>query len=579
MAFNNQDYTEVVVVEEADTITVDSAVSMTSLNTQQLHNTYTAFPNHAAVQSTFKVRMPLSGDSANSNQAGVPFYIFSISDVIGANTAYAGGNYINAYFFYAAGPTLRLFIGEGSAGTETSDNTAGLGDIDVWLEYELTATTFTCKVYSDNTYAAPALLDTLIVTLTDPATQKALWNRVQVLHARDAGGAQPMSCTVGTLQFEDDGIEFVTTVGVTQAWNETTVSAGAEISSKGVFQSLDQRTVNDDFDSAVDTAIWSDKTAGSGRIDEDFALKRALMYSVAGGDVAMRVRKSSFDVATEWSIEAIRVSDPITANPDNLIFFNSIAEPGPMSAAAFGNDRVQTIHRNQALYINNVGGFVSWNGAAWVAGSAATVSYNISKVVFRNFDDSGTMKWQLLLYNIAGVLQETTTPVAWTATRAPSGGKALWVWFGTARNDAAIPATAAYGFQEWAEPNRINFLTSTQTCETDAFTFNVPFDSDEITIKLGRTPAGVTEVKVAVKENAGAFGASHNVDVTPIVGETGWFTIAAGTTYSSHNTVTLRPELNSPDSDTQLEILEIKIKGVTVAGAGGGSIFGEGMVT
>lgn len=361
----------------------------------------------------------------------------------------------------------------------------------------------------------------------------------------------------------------VTNIGITAPFNPATVSPGAKIAGDGAFETEDQRTVNENFGSAVDGAVWADKTSGSGRVDNDLALERALLFSPASADAAMRVRKSSFDFTTEWSIQGIYTPDPSTLSPDGFIFFNSIAEPSPMSSAAFGNDRVLTIHRNAAIYVDNGGSFVSWNGSAWVAGSSATFSYLVGKVVFRNYDDSSVMKWQLLIYDRAGVLQDTTPGVAWTATRAPAGGKALWVWFGTARNNAALPSVAAYGFQEWSEPDHINFLTSAQSCELDVMTFDEPFNSEDITVLLARTPLAATEVKMYVKEDAGAFGAAHNVDVTPIAGETGWFAMAAGTTYSSHSTVTLKPESNSPDTDTQIRVLAVKIKGITVAGGGG----------
>lgn len=203
MSWKDQDYSRVVVVEESDTITVDSPTSITSLNTKYDDDTYCRFPDVAIVQPIFKMRLPIIFDGANYDTGGWISEQFSLSDIEGKRDDYKAGNFINIGGFVRPGPTNRIRIEQGSGGIVTLDNTALLGDIPLWCEGEKTATQWIVEVYSDE---FSTLLDILIVTLTDPPTQDGAWDIIQSQHAYGDSGAFPTSSNVGVLQFEDNSI-------------------------------------------------------------------------------------------------------------------------------------------------------------------------------------------------------------------------------------------------------------------------------------------------------------------------------------------------------------------------------------
>ena len=361
-------------------------------------------------------------------------------------------------------------------------------------------------------------------------------------------------------------------VQLTQGWNQNTVSAGAHFdNSTGAFQHLDQRIVNDNFDgAAIDSSVWNTSTGGAGTVTLLNPLEEVSLLHPLAADAAMLIRKSSFDPLTdEFRFQATLSGNPLGNVSDMFVTFNSIAEPTVMSSAAFTSDRVITAHGTAAIYVDNGGSFHSHNGTNWVAGPAATLGFDLYRVVMINFDDSGTMKWKLILFKADGTFI-TTAAVAWSATRAPAGGKSLWFNSGTQRTDAVSGSSLISDYQEWGEPDGENFLTASQIVNTGTISFEEDFNSDDIQVLVGNTPAAATECKVYVQEDAGAFGSAINVNTTILAGETGWHDFMPGTAFSNHSTsVTLKLELNTPNSDLQLKAYALKIKGVTIAGGGG----------
>jgi len=360
----------------------------------------------------------------------------------------------------------------------------------------------------------------------------------------------------------------VENIGLTQPWNEGTESADAEIAEDGAFQNTDLREEVDNFDgSVIDSALWSEDTNGAGTVTLQPDVEGVLLTSGSISAAAMLISKAVFDFTAEWRIQNGVLPNPRGATSvDSFYLFRSATEPTVMNNAALTADRVISAGGNTVTYKDNVGAFVFFNGSIWT--SSGNISYIVSRVVLRSFDDSGTMKWQLLLYDLDSVLQDTTPAVAWSATRTPGGGEDLWFFSGSPRTDVDIKSNYILNWQRWGEPDGLNYSTSAQTVETDAYTTSEEFDSDDITIQLGRTPASAGEIQVAVNVDGGGFGSFINVNVTPIAGETGWFKFAAGTTFSPSTSVVLKPQINSPDSDIQLRILTMKINGVTVAGGG-----------
>ncbi|KKM90525.1 hypothetical protein LCGC14_1237850 [marine sediment metagenome] len=356
---------------------------------------------------------------------------------------------------------------------------------------------------------------------------------------------------------------------LTQGWNESTLSANAEIiNSTGAFQHKGLWNVNDDFTgSSIDSSIWNTSTNAAGTVTLEPDKDRVFLFSgPTTANAAMLIDKLSLDpLNDEFRLDAT-VPSPIAG--DTFITFNSILEPAVMPNAQFSSDRVITMGSDQVLYIDNVGAFHSWNGSAWQAGTGGALSYHLHRAVLINFDDSGTMRWKLLLFDSARTQQDETTPVAWSATRAPAGGKSLWFWTGTARTDAASISFYMLGYTRYDEPEGINYSTSAQIVNTDTITFAEDFNSDDIQILVGNIPTAATEFKIYVQENAGAFGSAINVNTTILAGETGWHDFMPGSIFNSHTSITLKVELNTPNSDLQLKAYAVKIKGVTIAGGG-----------
>ena len=137
----------------------------------------------------------------------------------------------------------------------------------------------------------------------------------------------------------------------------------------------------------------------------------------------------------------------------------------------------------------------------------------------------------------------------------------------TAGERTALDNSGAGGFIETIGP----FSTSAESCERNPIIMDEPFNSDEITVQLDRTPLAPTEIKVYVNEGSG-FGPAHNVNITPTA-ETGNFDFEDGTTYNEHTNVILKIEINSPNSQTQLRVLSVKIKGITVISVAEAAIF------
>lgn len=357
---------------------------------------------------------------------------------------------------------------------------------------------------------------------------------------------------------------------LTKGWNENTVSADAELSnSTGAFQHLDQRLVNDDFDQPVDAAQWADSTNSSGSVDDELLYKRVALIADSSANAAVRVDKNVYDFVSDFRLEAIidkRTGDGATA--DAFALFASATEPGVMPSATYSGNYMIFMGMDSLIYVDSGSAFKSWNGSAWVA-AGPTLGYTIGKFVLRSFDDSGTMKWQLLVYDQDNVLQDTTTPVAWSATRTQSGSKSPWAMFGSPRTNTSRQSIDLYNYQRWGEEAGITYSTSSQIVNTDTITFEENFNSEDIQILVGNTPAAATEFKVYVQEDAGAFGSAINVNSTILAGETGWHDFMPGTAFTNHTSVTLKLELNTPNSDLQLQAFALKIKGVTISGGGG----------
>lgn len=360
----------------------------------------------------------------------------------------------------------------------------------------------------------------------------------------------------------------VSNIGITEPIDSATLSLLAELTESGGVQTKGLWNFRDLFNGlSLDTGNWTPSQTGGGEVSLDPTAKRVQFYSGSIGRAATMAYQTTLDPTEEWAIILNTDTSPIRVitGGDNFSLFDNATIPGHMSAAAYSAGRVFTYHGNALLYVPSGGGFFSWNGSTWVSGSGATFSSGqAAKLVLINKDDGGTIKWQFLGYGWDGTLSWTTPLKPWSDVKTISD--LLWVMAGSPRNNALLLSSDLFEFFHFAVGSVDKFPTSAQSFTTKPYTTDEPVNSEEVTFKLRRTPLASTEIKGYIKEDAGAFGAAHNINVTPIAGEPGWFALAAGATYSNHTTLTIKGEMNSPDTDTQLEIIEIKIKGITVTG-------------
>ncbi len=227
----------------------------------------------------------------------------------------------------------------------------------------------------------------------------------------------------------------------------------------------------DNFDGAViDSSLWSTSVNSGGTATLRPFVEGVLLASANSANAAMLISKANFDFTAEWRIQAGIVSDPSTSvSTDAFFLFRSATEPTVMSNAALTADRVISVGGNSVTYLSNVDTFRFLDsGGIWQAG-ATTVGFIVGSVVLRNVDDSGTMKWQLLLYDSFGVLQLTSALVTWSVTRTPGGGESLWFWSGSARTDASVDSNYILDWIRYNEPDGINYSQASPTALSPVF--------------------------------------------------------------------------------------------------------------
>ena len=376
----------------------------------------------------------------------------------------------------------------------------------------------------------------------------------------------------------------VNALQLTQGWDETTISAGAEISnSTGALQlkaqitnglalmlNYDTEDMNryvvdlsgnhDDilfrFDARIDTALKQFGVASylSDGIDDGFEVLDGLSdFEIGAGSFTLHtwVRYEEVPFATTRVIFNLGGGTPnwnttnghsfllYTASSTYNVDYNSGGSPVSLSAAGDG-----ALAQFTWTHIAMVNDAVNNTFRVFIGGVKKIDTTAITVTSISN----------LLSLLVGGAHSGGTLPPSFSfhgnidATYVVPG-VAVWT-------DDFTPPTIAEGA----------FLTSAQTGVTNTITFDEDFNSDDIQILVSNTPAAATEFKIYVKEDAGAFSSAINVNTTILAGETGWHDFMPGTAFTNHSSVTLKAELNSPQNDLQLKTYAVKIKGVTIAG-------------
>lgn len=360
---------------------------------------------------------------------------------------------------------------------------------------------------------------------------------------------------------------------LTQPWNEGTVTSGAEISNSGTFQSLDQRVLNVNFNAAIDSSILGTHQASIGVIKENLAPVGVIeLKKLSTASLATLYGKAAIDITQPFRIKSAINNKDIVAAGLHVSITGFTTEP---PANNLGNRQVFTLRRSAtALDVSyrNAGGTAQyWNngGSVWQAG-VTSVTVVEDKWFFHYIISDGT-QWKQRLEDSDGSLITETDYILWSNTQALVGGGSpedAYLLYQDNRTTAATHTMDLASTEIWPTELATTYLTAAQTVETDAYTFDETFNSEDVTFLVGSTPISNTTFKGYIQEDALAFSSAININSTTIAGELGWHALMPGTAFSSHSTVTIKAELNAPDSDTQLQILAIKIKGVTIAGGG-----------
>ena len=391
----------------------------------------------------------------------------------------------------------------------------------------------------------------------------------------------------------------ITNVGITKPWNEGTVSADAEIADDGAVQNkpslrdcligywkMNQDLWNGTADEVIDSsdnenhgvAVGSPPTTSAGfngthRGDFDGTNDYIRVPTISGisgteGTILLWLNLDVDDGGFNWVYQltpfttthtttGIIVSLDMRAGEKNYRIIAAV--DGTVQWDWHSADGAAILGTNHSFEISHDGTSPVFylNGVDITAAGTFTVSTDLTVW----YDD-----WIGATTPISDLIMAAV--ISTSSILEPFNGKEWGVVMldrvMTAGERTVLYADGSGGFIEDVGL----FSTSAQTCETDTYTIDEDFDSDEIFVKLDRTPAAATEIKVYVKQDGGAFGAAINVDVTPIAGETGWFKLVAGTAFSGHSTVSFKVELNSPGTDTQLRILVMKVNGITISGGG-----------
>ena len=265
----------------------------------------------------------------------------------------------------------------------------------------------------------------------------------------------------------------------------------------------------DNFDGAViDSSLWSTSVNSGGTATLRPFVEGVLLASATNANAAMLISKANFDFTTEWRIQAGIAPDPSdAANTDSFFLFRSATQPTTMSNAALAADRIINAGGSGANYITNGGSLRFLNsGGTWQSG-ATDVGFIIGKVVLRNFD-SGTISWQLLLYDNFGVLQLTSPLVAWSATRTPGGGESLWFWSGSARTNASVDSNYILDWIRYNEPDGINYSQASPTATSPWFAIDQNTLDAVTAILLQLILEGTSTIKFQWALNNGAFNGS-----------------------------------------------------------------------
>lgn len=314
---------------------------------------------------------------------------------------------------------------------------------------------------------------------------------------------------------------------------------------EGLLRLKDQRIKNNNFNGPL--SGFSISTNAGGAVLDRELYGRVLLSSGSLANAAIIIDPDIFDVLND-ELSFAFTHDQITPGfCDSWMLFNSIAEPTVMTTGTLDADRIIQLFvlsatDVQLIYVDNGGTIQFFNGATW-QGSNTNVGFFVAKAIFRNFDDAGIMKWEILLYDADGVLQATTPAVAWTATRSPAGGKSAWLIFGSPRTNLAATDVNIYKYELWGEPDSINYSITSPVATSPWFAIDQNTLDAVTAILLQLILEGTATIKFQWALNGGAFNGSFLTPAQLLAA------LVGGTITDHTNSMRLMSQHNSNGAD------------------------------
>ena len=345
----------------------------------------------------------------------------------------------------------------------------------------------------------------------------------------------------------------------------------------------------DDFTgTSIDSAIWNTATNSSGEVVLLRLYDRVYAFSETAANAAMLIVKETFKTNEDWALEGIVSGDALSGIGELFALVNTTTSPVPVTNAIYTDQRTITISDMAILYIDNTGSFVSWDGSAWQAGSGATFSlpnfpHTLGKFQLQSFDDSGTMKWKIFVYDSDDILRFTTTPVAWSATRQPTSGNILWGFFGSPRTNVLFDSTNIYSVIRWSTNALLNYSDASPVATSPWFAIDQNTLDAVTAILLQLILENTSTIKFQWALNNGAFNGSF---LTPAQ----LLAALVGQTITDHtDSMRLMAQFNSNGADQALLLVpqtKAEASGISAGGSQAdiadvrnGTIYNDGALT
>ncbi len=356
----------------------------------------------------------------------------------------------------------------------------------------------------------------------------------------------------------------LTAVNVAEYWDPAGLTAGVEINARGNLALIKQLTLDEDFsEDTLDPEKWGSIIAGSGSIVPNGpAAPYIEQKKPTGASLATLYLKDTIDESNPFRLRlAFSVSNYSSVG---FIWMLSGYAAAPTSND-IGTNQIFMLRRSASLvditYKDSGDAAQYWNGSSWQSGQTA---FALAERAWRfAYLISDGTSWKIRFEAADGSLVTETTSITWANTRPLGGSESAYL----VTHDNRI-STPAFTFklssvEIWPTEEATTYLTSAQSCPTEAIQTTEAFDSGDVMFMTGREIVAGAEVRLTVNVDGAGFGAPINVNTVPVAGLTGVYQFTAGTAFAPTANVILKIEINSPSGSTQIELSLPWIDGVT----------------